>query len=121
MTNALRHNRKITDEDALRLNAVGLSISTMAKLLNCHPSSVSLRLKSLKVEPQDTRKSFMEGIFTNLSEAQQEALADYLFDNTINVQEYILKLVEDDMVRRLSASVIKTPHEDTEIQDAPEA
>ena len=78
MTSAVRVNRKATDEDLIRLNSVGLSLATIGNILNCHPTTVTLRLKSLGVEPADTRRAFMEDVFMAMTLHQQEWLADQL-------------------------------------------
>ena len=63
MSTVYRPNRKATDADIIRLNSVGLSLSTIAGLFGCHPATISLRLKALNVAPADTRRSFMEDVF----------------------------------------------------------
>ena len=99
MSNVYRSNRKGSDEEIIRLNSVGLSLSTIAKVLDCHPTTVTLRLKSLNIKPADTRRTFMEDVFTSLSNDQQEWLADQLgphisvkdFVRNLVVKEYMLK------------------------------
>lgn len=99
MSNVYRSNRKGSDEEIIRLNSVGLSLSTIAKVLDCHPTTVTLRLRSLNIKPADTRRTFMEDVFTSLSNDQQEWLADQLgphipvkdFVRNLVVKEYMLK------------------------------
>lgn len=99
MSSVYRSNRKATDADIIRLNSVGLSLSTIASALNCHPTTITLRLRSLNVPPADTRRTFMEDVFVTLSEPQQEWLADQLgpaipvkdFVRNLIVKEYISK------------------------------
>ena len=62
MSKVFRSNRKATDEDIIRMNAVGLSLATIAKTLGIHPTTVTLRLRSLNIEPADTRRTFMENV-----------------------------------------------------------
>jgi len=62
MSNVYRSNRKATDDDIIRMNAVGLSLATIAKTLGVHPTTVTLRLRSLNIEPADTRRTFMENV-----------------------------------------------------------
>ena len=62
MSKVFRSNRKATDEDIIRMNAVGLSLATIAKTLGVHPTTVTLRLRSLNIEPADTRRTFMENV-----------------------------------------------------------
>lgn len=80
MSNVYRKNRKANDDDIIRLNSVGLSLATIAKVLGCHPTTITLRLKSLGVAPADTRRTFMEDVFVTLSPEQQEWLADQMVD-----------------------------------------
>ena len=92
MSTVYRANRKASDADIIRMNSVGLSLATIAKLLGCHPTTVTLRLRSLHVEPADTRRTFMEDIFVTLSENQQEWLADQL-DGKISVKYFVKNLI----------------------------
>lgn len=94
MSTVYRSNRKATDADVLRLNSVGLSLSTVAKLIGCHPTTVTLRLKSLGVEPADTRRTFMEDVFVRLPASTQEWLADHLRDKNISVKTFVRQLLE---------------------------
>lgn len=71
---ANRPNRKASDEDIIKLNSIGLSLGTIAKMLNVHPTTITLRLKSLGVEPADTRRAFMEDIAMDMTEDQLEWL-----------------------------------------------
>ena len=92
MSTLFRANRKAEDADIIRLNSVGLSLSTIARVLDCHPSTVTLRLNSLGVPPADTRRSFMEDIFVSLSVEQQEWLADQLV-NGMTIKEFVKSLI----------------------------
>lgn len=62
MSKVYRVNRKASDEDIIRMNSVGLSLATIAKSLGIHPTTVTLRLRSLNIEPADTRRTFMENV-----------------------------------------------------------
>lgn len=92
MTSAYRPNRKATDSDIIRLNGVGLSLGKVAQLLGCHPTTITLRLKDLGVEPADTRRAFMEKIYLSLSKPQQEWLEAQAGLHA-NVQDYIKTLL----------------------------
>lgn len=94
MSAANRPNRKATDEDLIRLNSVGLSLSTVAKVVGCHPTTVTLRLQGLGIEPADTRRTFMEDVFIRLDNPQQEWLADHLRDKNINVKTFVFRLIQ---------------------------
>lgn len=78
MSTAYRKNRKASDDDIIRLNSVGLSLATIAGVLGCHPTTITLRLKALGVAPADTRRAFMEDVFVTLDPNQQEWLADQM-------------------------------------------
>lgn len=95
MSAANRPNRKASDADLIRLNSVGLSLCTVAKLVGCHPTTVTLRLRALGVEPADTRRTFMEDVFVRLNPSQQEWLADHLRDSNINVKTYVFRLLTE--------------------------
>ena len=91
MSTVYRANRKATDADIIRLNSVGLSLATIARALDCHPTTVTLRLRSLKIPPADTRRSFMEDIFLSLTLEQQEWLADQV--KATAVKDYVKQLI----------------------------
>lgn len=91
MSDVYRANRKASDADIIRLNSVGLSLATIARALDCHPTTITMRLKSLKIPPADTRRSFMEDIFLTLTIDQQEWLADQVANTSI--KEYIKKVI----------------------------
>lgn len=94
MSTVNRANRKATDADIIRLNSVGLSLATIARVLGCHPSTVTIRLTSLKINPADTRRSFMEDVFTRLSPDEQEWLADQL-SSEVSIKDFVVKLIVD--------------------------
>ena len=98
MSTVYRANRKATDADILRLNLVGLSLATIAGALQCHPTTITLRLKSLKVPPADTRRAFMEGVFLSLTEPQQEWFADQV-EASGSLKDYITKLIIEEYDR----------------------
>ena len=93
MSSVYRANRKATDADIIRLNSVGLSLATIARALDCHPTTITLRLKSLGIPPADTRRSFMEDIFLSLTLDQQEWVADQV--TTTNVKDFVKQLLID--------------------------
>ena len=101
MSTAYRVNRKATDGDIVRLNSVGLSLATIARLLGCHPTTITLRLKSLGVEPSDTRRTFMEDVFVQLDTDQQEWLADLLETKNISIKTYVRRLLVEAHKKRI--------------------
>lgn len=93
MSDVYRANRKASDADIIRLNSVGLSLATIARALDVHPTTVTLRLKSLKIPPADTRRTFMEDVFLSLTLEQQEWLADQLGPN-LSIKDFVKQLIE---------------------------
>ena len=91
MSTVYRANRKAIDADIIRLNSVGLSLATIARALDCHPTTITLRLRSLKIPPADTRRTFMEDIFLSLTLDEQEWLADQVVNTTI--KDYVKQLI----------------------------
>lgn len=83
------------DEQIIRLNAVALSLSSIATLLGCHPSTVTNRLKSLGIPPLDSRRAFMEDILMSLTEDQQEWIVQHMEDNQTDIKQYIKQLIEE--------------------------
>lgn len=100
MSTVFRHNRKATDADIVRLNSVGLSLATIARALNCHPTTITLRLKSLNVPPADTRRAFMEDVFLALNPDEQEWLADQL-NGTMPVKDFVQRLIKQEHARHV--------------------
>ena len=100
MSSVFRANRKATDADIIRLNSVGLSLATIARALACHPTTITLRLKSLKIPPADTRRSFMEDVFLSLNPDEQEWLADQL-SNTVSIKDFVRQLIKQEHARHI--------------------
>ena len=92
MSSVYRANRKASDDDIIRMNSVGLSLSTIAHTLGVHPTTITLRLKALGIDPADTRRTFMEDIFVTLPEPQQEWLADQLGPH-ISIKDFVRNLL----------------------------
>lgn len=99
MPSVQRANRKGSDYAIIRLNSVGLSLATIAKVLNCHPTSVTLRLRRLGIPPADTRRTFMEDIFVTLATSQQEWLGDHLEKGT-NIKDLVRELLVAEYYRQ---------------------
>ena len=92
MSTVLRTNRKAHDADIIKLNSVGLSLATIAKILGCHPTTVTQRLKSLGIEPADTRRTFMEDIFRELDEDTQEWVASQV-SPSVTIKDFVKNLI----------------------------
>ena len=60
MSTVLRHNCKASDRDIKRLVGLGLSLTSIARELNCHATSITLRLRSLKF-PARRHSTFLHG------------------------------------------------------------
>lgn len=105
MSAANRSNRKASDADLIRLNSVGLSLCTVARVIGCHPTTVTLRLKALGIEPADTRRTFMEDVFVRLTNDEQEWLADHLRDKDINVKTFVFRLIQQARANDLSQGI----------------
>lgn len=97
MSSVLRTNRKADDADIIRLNSLGLSLATIGKTLDCHPTTITLRLKSLNIEPADTRRTFMEDIILKLSPKQQETLVNKLGPQ-LSIKDYVRNLIAKDNI-----------------------
>lgn len=95
MSSAYRVNRKATDTDILKLNSVGISLGTIARILGVHPTTVTLRLKSLNVAPADTRRTFMEDILNSLTPVHMDWLAEQL-NPELPIKEYVKNLLLND-------------------------
>ncbi|MFP3556393.1 hypothetical protein [Paraburkholderia sp. SIMBA_054] len=108
MSNVYRANRKASDADIIRLNSVGLSLSTIAKQLDCHPTTITLRLKALNIAPADTRRTFMEDIFLSLSPQQQNWLVEQLGPH-ISVKDFMRNLLVKEFLSKSNGN--KHEHE----------
>ena len=95
---ANRPNRKASDQDIIRMNSVGCSLSTIARTLDIHPTTVTNRLKYLKIEPADTRRTFMEDIVRSMAPDQVEWLADQLGPH-LSIKDYVRNMLVEKYVR----------------------
>lgn len=93
-----RRRSRIDDRLIIALNSVGLSLSTIAEALDCHPTTVTLRLQQQGLEPNDTRHAFMEDIFTALSPEHQIWLVEQMRHQR-NIQDYLRQLIEQEAER----------------------
>ena len=88
------HELKLRDADIIRMNSVGLSQSTIATALGCHPTTVTQRLKFNNVTPADTRRGFMEDIIMNLGADCSEWLADQVSLN-LTIKDFMVSLIKE--------------------------
>lgn len=101
MSAVYRVNRKAKDEDIIRLNSLGFSLSFIAERLNCHPTTVTLRLQSLGIAPADTRRTFMEDIYKGMTEAQLDLLAEQLGPH-LSIKDYIRNMLAKSLITQAS-------------------
>lgn len=94
MSQKHRSNRKVTDEELIRLNNLGLSLKTIGKEVGVHPSTVKLRLDGLGIPAADTRRSFMEDIYATLGESQREWLSQQL-NGSLSIKDLVTRLIKD--------------------------
>lgn len=97
MAKSYHPNRKASDEDIIRLNSVGLSLATIAEKLGCHTSTITQRLRSLGIQPADTRRAFMEDIYTNMT-AEQKLWLEGQLGAHISVKTYIKNLLNKEFL-----------------------
>lgn len=97
MSAANRVNRKATDAEIVRLNSLGFSLARIGSILGCHPTTITLRLKGLNIEPADTRRTFMEDVLMPFTEAQLDALAEKLGPH-LPVKDYVRNLIAKDLI-----------------------
>lgn len=89
-----RKRAVVDNADVIRLNALGLRMSTIAEKLGCSTITVTNRLKALGVPVVDTRRSFMDDVYAALEPAEQEWLADYLFVNEATSKDLVVQLIK---------------------------
>ena len=94
MANVKKANR-VQDTDIKRLNHVGLGLKAIADLLGCHAATITLRLKAMGIDATDTRRSFMEQVFLNLTPAEQDWLSHNLFNAGIGIKEFVTTLIRE--------------------------
>lgn len=105
MSTANRPNRKASDQDIIHLNSLGYSLGTIGKKLGVHPTTITLRLKALGIDPADTRRTFMEDVLKSFTAKQHQQLADQLGPH----------LSIKDLVRNLLARALINPNQDLEL------
>lgn len=99
MPSANRPNRKAHDEDIIRLNSLGYALTTIAARLGVHPTTITLRLQSLGIEPADTRRTFMENILKSLTPQQLDWLASQLGPH-LSIKDYVKSLLVREFINQ---------------------
>lgn len=101
MDNPIKQSIEEVDQEIIRLNAIGLSLATIGKILNKHPTAITLRLKKHNIAPADTRRSFMEDIYKSLpgylQDGLKEALSAKVAGQSTSIKEYVRKLIIRDL------------------------
>lgn len=92
-----RPNRKASDPDIIRYNSIGYSLATIGHKLGVHPTTVTLRLRHLNIDPADTRRTFMEDVLTPFTPKQHEVLAAKL-GPTYSIKDYVRNLIAKDLL-----------------------
>lgn len=108
---------KANDQDIIVLNALGLSLSTIAATLKIVPTTVSSRLRANGIEPAPSRKAFMEEIITSLTAPQRQWLASKV-NTQYPIDKYVLSLISDQYIREMvtvkNSDLFKDQDEDYE-------
>lgn len=86
---------RVSDVDIKRLNHVGLGLKAIATNLGCHAATINLRLKAMGLNPTDTRRSFMEQVFLNMTRDEQDWLSHNLFNAGISAKKFIADLIKE--------------------------
>jgi hypothetical protein len=102
-TRPMPYQRKADDRKIIEFNNLGLSLTGIGERLNVHPTTVSNRLKELRIDPIDTRRAFMEDIFEALAPAQQEWLIQQLGPG-YTVKDFVRALLIKEYVNRTTAA-----------------
>ena len=90
--------KKLDEFELLRLNSLGYSLRSIAKLFSCHPTTVTLRLQSLGVAPSDTRRTFMEDVLLNLPDNQVAWVENQLGPHT-TIKEFVRNLITQSYIQ----------------------
>ena len=98
MPNTKGSTRKVSDHDVIRLNALGYSLQYISEELNCHPTTITLRLKQLGIPPADTRRCFMEDVYQTITPAQLEKLSNKLGPH-YSVKDHVRNLLTMDLIK----------------------
>lgn len=98
--------RKVSDLDIVQMNNVGLSLAYIGSRLGVHHTTVTYRLKSLGMQPVDTRRAFMEDIFESLTPTQQTWLMDQLGPG-LSIKELVRSLLIKEFVNQRSQAFAK--------------
>ncbi|ESX17523.1 hypothetical protein X766_15740 [Mesorhizobium sp. LSJC255A00] len=96
------YRRKADDAEIVRLNNIGLSLTSIGEKLGVHHTTIKYRLDALGIAPADTRRSFMEDIFEALPLQQQQWLMDQLGPGH-SVKEFVRSLLIKEFMGRAAS------------------
>lgn len=99
--------KKASDQEIIGLNSVGLSLGTIASRLSIHHTTVTARLKTLGIQPADTRHAFMESIFDSLTLDQKVWLIEEL-SNGRAVKDFVRGLIISEYRRKTPGNPVKS-------------
>ena len=88
----------IPSEELIKLNSLGYSLRTIAKIWDCHQSTITHRLAYLGIAATDARRIFMEDILSTLTKDQIEWLSEQLGPHT-NIKQYIKDLIVTNYIK----------------------
>ncbi len=91
-------SKKTDDLIIVALNSVGISLGGIAKRCGFHHTTITGRLRILNIPPADTRRAFMEDVFDDLSEPQQQWLIDQLGPNR-SIKDFIKSLIVKEYIK----------------------
>jgi len=104
MSKSYRSNRKVTNEDLIKYNNMGLSLKAIGSILNVHPSTVKIRLDQMGIPTADTRRAFMEDVYSTLTPAARDWLADQVQEGSMNVKQLVTHLITQASIMNRSAA-----------------
>lgn len=87
-------------DEIVRLNRVGISMQSIAAQFNCHQTTIVEALKDIGQTPLDTRRSFMEDIYSSLTEPEREHLQRMLDLHGGTIKSYIKTMISRDFTQR---------------------
>ena len=93
MSQAYRVNRKVNDNDLIRYNNLGLSLKAIGQLVDCHPTTVKIRLDQMGIPVSDTRRSFMEDVYKNLTPSARDWIHDQVEQSGVSIKDLIVHLI----------------------------
>lgn len=94
-----RPKKLINEPLLIAMNMLGYSLFSISRVMKCHPSTVTNRLRDLGIPAIDTRHSFMEDIIEPMPDVQKEWVLDQL-SNKVTIKTYVRDLINKDYQQR---------------------